>query len=75
METPMLRNAILVVAALALAPTLAIAAPAAKKMTHTAITQPVKAEKVTLTEHRKVRFAHKVRMERQPKAKTETVKS
>jgi hypothetical protein len=74
MEIPMLRNAMFAAAAIALMPTLAMAAPATTKPADTA-TQTVKAERVALIKHHKTKLVHKVRMERHPKAKTVTMKS
>ena len=76
MEIPMLRNAMIAAAAIAIAmmPALAMAAPATTKPAGAA-TQTVKAESVALIKHHKTRLVHKVRMERHPKAKTATTKS
>jgi len=53
---------------------LAMAAPATTKPADTA-TQTVKAERVALIKHHKIKLVHKVRMERRPTAKTVTTKS
>jgi hypothetical protein len=74
MEIPMLRNAMIAAAAIAMMPALAMAAPATTKPANAA-TQTVKAESVALIKHHKTRLVHKVRMERHPKAKTVTTKS
>jgi hypothetical protein len=70
----MLRNAMIAAAAIALMPTLAMAAPATTKPAPAA-TQTVKAERVALIKHHKTRLAHKARMEHHAKAKTVTTKS
>jgi len=51
-----------------------MAAPATTKPADTA-TQTVKAERVALIKHHKIKLVHKVRMERHPTAKTVTTKS